>query len=64
MHAAMPAVLVEVGFLSNPNEARSITRPETQAQMVQAIAGSVFAFRDLQAQRLGVPVQKPPTKTE
>jgi len=64
MQAAMPAVLVEVGFLSNFNEARSITRPETQTQMVQALAASVFAFRDLQSQRLGVPVQKPPTKTE
>ncbi|OGP60944.1 MAG: hypothetical protein A2V67_01590 [Deltaproteobacteria bacterium RBG_13_61_14] len=60
MQAAMPAVLVEVGFLSNFNEARSITRPETQTQMVQALAASVFAFRDLQAQRLGLS----PSKTE
>lgn len=64
MQAAMPAVLVEVGFLSNLSEARSITRPETQAKIVQALAASVFAFRDLQAQRLGVPVTKPATKTE
>ena len=60
MQAAMPAVLVEVGFLSNFNEARSITRPETQTQMVQALAASVLAFRDLQAQRLGLS----PSKTE
>jgi len=54
MQAAMPAVLVEVGFLSNKNEARSITRPETQKKIVQALAESVFAFRDRQARQLGV----------
>jgi N-acetylmuramoyl-L-alanine amidase len=54
MQAAMPAVLVEVGFLSNKDEARSITRPETQAKIVQALAESVFSFRDRQARQLGV----------
>jgi len=58
MQAAMPAVLVEVGFLSNRQEARSITRPETQQKIVQALAESVFAFRDRQARQLGVPVRK------
>ena len=57
MQAAMPAVLVEVGFLSNKDEARSITRPETQAKIVQALAESVFSFRDRQARQLGVPVK-------
>ncbi len=64
MQAAMPAVLVEVGFLSNQNEARSITRPETQRKIVQALAQSVFSFRDRQARQLGVPVNKLKPKSE
>jgi len=64
MQAAMPAVLVEVGFLSNMDEARSITRPETQQKIVQALAESVFSFRDRQARQLGVPVNKVKPKSE
>ena len=42
--ADMPAVLIECGFLSNPAEAARLANPQYQADLAQAIAGSVIRF--------------------
>ena len=42
--ATMPAILVEVGFLSNPTEAQQLTRPESQQQLAEAVAAGVEDF--------------------
>jgi N-acetylmuramoyl-L-alanine amidase len=43
-NALMPAVLVEVGYLSNPDEARLLARPAFQKEAAEAIATAVQHF--------------------
>lgn len=43
--AQMPAVLLEVAFLSNPSEAKRLADPEFQEQVAQSLAAAVRAFR-------------------
>ena len=43
--ARMPAVLIEVGFLSNGAETRKLLAPEYQQQVARAIADGVLAWR-------------------
>jgi N-acetylmuramoyl-L-alanine amidase len=45
--ALMPAVLVEVGFLSNPTEANRLSSPEYQARIADSIAEGVIGFGSL-----------------
>jgi len=42
--ASMPAILVEVGFLSNPSEADRLTQPERQQQLAEAVAAGIEDF--------------------
>ncbi len=42
--ALMPAVLVEVGFISNPQEARRLGDPAFQAQVATAITDAIETF--------------------
>jgi N-acetylmuramoyl-L-alanine amidase len=42
--ATMPAALVEVGFLSNPDEAARLLSPGTQGQIAAALADAVVSF--------------------
>jgi len=42
--ATMPAVLVEFGFLSNPDEARRLAEPEHQQRVAEAIAAGIEDF--------------------
>ena len=42
--ATMPAILVEVGFLSNPSEARNLASPERQQRLAEAIAEGIQEF--------------------
>jgi N-acetylmuramoyl-L-alanine amidase len=42
-----PAVLLEMGFLTNPDEAAWLARRETQMQMAQAIAKGILEWRPL-----------------
>ena len=42
--ATMPAILVEVGFLSNPSEAERLTQPESQQQLAEAVAAGIGDF--------------------
>jgi len=42
--ATMPAILVEIGFLSNPAEAQRLSTPEHQRALARAIATGIDAF--------------------
>jgi N-acetylmuramoyl-L-alanine amidase len=42
--ANMPAVLVELGYLSNTDDEARATGPETQARLAQALAEAIVAF--------------------
>ena len=43
--ANMPAVVVEMGYLSNPDQERSLASSEFQTRMVEALSDAVIAFR-------------------
>ncbi len=43
---AVPAVLLELGFLSNKAEARRLTKPKTQQAIAQAITTAIVEFDD------------------
>lgn len=47
--ANMPAVLVEMGFISNPDQERQLASDAFQNSLVQAIVDSLVAFRDSRA---------------
>jgi N-acetylmuramoyl-L-alanine amidase len=42
----MPAVMIEMGYLSNPSQERALKSDTYQALMVQALTDAVAAFRD------------------
>ena len=42
----MPAVLVEMGFLSNPDQEKQLAGAEFQTGFVQALLDAVVRFRD------------------
>jgi N-acetylmuramoyl-L-alanine amidase len=44
--ANMPAVLVEMGFISNPDQERQLTSDAFQSTLVQALVDSIIRFRD------------------
>ncbi len=44
--ANMPAVLVEMGFISNPDQERQMTQPGFQSLVAEAIVAAVIRFRD------------------
>src|SRR5262249_31907595 len=44
--ANMPAVVVEMGYLSNPTQEKQLTGNEFQSAIVQAILDGVVRFRD------------------
>jgi N-acetylmuramoyl-L-alanine amidase len=47
--ANMPAVLIELGYLSNPAQEKQIAGNEFQAAMVQGIVEAIVRFRDVVA---------------
>ncbi len=47
MGAKMPAVLVELGFLSNPEEEEKLRSPAYQAELVDALVRAVIRFKNL-----------------
>lgn len=51
--AAMPAVLVEVGFISNADEEKRLTSGETQETIAEAILKSVMRFEDILKTKMG-----------
>ncbi len=50
-NALMPAVLVEVGYLTNPRDEALIRRPEFHADAARAIAGAIRRFFERYAPR-------------
>ena len=44
--ANMPAVLVEMGFISNPEQERQLASEAFQSSIVQALVDSIAAYRD------------------
>jgi len=44
--ANMPAIVVEMGFLTNPDEARALTSEPFQNAVVQALLEGIIRFRD------------------
>lgn len=56
MGAAMPAVLVELGFISNPQEESRLLDAGYRAELVEAVARAVERFR---AQVEGLPAEPP-----
>lgn len=54
MGVRMPAVLVEVGFITNPQDERALRRPVERERVADGIARAIAAFRARQDERLGV----------
>ncbi len=52
--AWMPAVLVEMGFLTHPEEARQLRSDQYQRAMAQALAEAILVYRDRVAQTAAV----------
>ncbi len=40
----MPSILVECGFISNPEQERHLRQPEFQKKLAQAIADGILAY--------------------
>jgi N-acetylmuramoyl-L-alanine amidase len=49
--ANMPAVLVDIGFLTNPAQEKLLAGNEFQNELVQAMTDAVVRFRDALASR-------------
>jgi N-acetylmuramoyl-L-alanine amidase len=54
--AAMPAVLIEIGFMSNPHEEQRLRDDGYRDRIAQAIAQGITQHRRAYAQRVGGPV--------
>ncbi|HUT52615.1 MAG TPA: N-acetylmuramoyl-L-alanine amidase [bacterium] len=54
MDSTTPAVLVEVGFLTSPEEASLITNPAMQDRIVEALASAILKYRGQTNARLGL----------
>lgn len=44
--ANMPAILIEMGFISNPEQEREMAQPDFQIRVAEAIVAGVTRFRD------------------
>ena len=58
--ANMPAVLVEIGFLTNPDEERQLASDGHQATVAQALLDGILRFRELADQARTIPPPVPP----
>jgi len=56
--AAMPAVLVEIGFLSNPEEERRLRDDGYRERIARALAAGLAAYKRGYERRLGVAVRR------
>jgi N-acetylmuramoyl-L-alanine amidase len=50
----MPAILVEVGFITNPKEEKLIALPEVQEAIASSIFKSINRFEELVASKWGI----------
>lgn len=53
--ATMPAVLVEVGYLSNPEDAAALADPEFRQRIAESLYRSITGFRERYAVLVGAP---------
>jgi len=58
--ANMPAVLIEMGFISNPDQEKQLASDAFQNTLVQALVDSVVAFRNSRAERAETPSSTAP----
>src|SRR5687768_138373 len=56
--ANMPAVLVEIGYLSNPEQEQALTSAQYQDAVALALLDAIVHFRDL-VERTSAPVRPP-----
>ncbi len=62
--ATMPAILVELGFLSNPDEEKKLQDPEYRAQLVDALVQAIARYKEVteaKAAPAGATPSQPPT---
>ena len=59
--ATMPAVLVEVAFISNPEEEKKLRSPEFQQAVADAVARAVARFFSRRVPGAARPAATPPT---
>ena len=57
--ANMPAVLVEMGFITNPTEEKRLNTPEYQSQIVNALVGAVVRFKSSSDRVPALPAAQP-----
>jgi N-acetylmuramoyl-L-alanine amidase len=57
--ATMPAVLVEVGYLSNPQDAAALVDPEFRQRIAESLYRSITGFRERYATLVGAPPPAP-----
>jgi N-acetylmuramoyl-L-alanine amidase len=57
--AAMPAVLVEVAFISNPEEEKQLASDAYQAKIAASLARGIERFRRERSARLGTAPTSP-----
>jgi N-acetylmuramoyl-L-alanine amidase len=60
MGVQMPAVLVEIGFLTNPEEERVLRRESERSRLVEGLAESVAVFRSRYDARRGLDTPEEP----
>lgn len=53
--ATMPAVLVEIGYLSNPSDADRLLDPAFRERLAESLYGSISLFRERYAALIGAP---------
>lgn len=58
--ANMPAVLIELGFISNPDQEKQLASEGFQNTLVQALVDSLVAFRDSRGGVRAAPASSPP----
>lgn len=58
--ANMPAVLVEIGYLSNPDQEQQLGSAAYQEQIAQALFDAIVQFRDLVDRTTQQPAPRPP----
>jgi N-acetylmuramoyl-L-alanine amidase len=61
--ANMPAVLVEMGFISNPEQEKQLNSEAFQGAVVQALVDSIVRFRDGQGRTASAPEARTPAGT-
>ncbi len=57
--ATMPAVLVEVAFISNPEEEKLLSSDAYQSKIAAALVRGIERYRRERAARLGAPLERP-----